>query len=233
MSLSKVTLSGKNKFAKGKAAILTLYATEQLRRAFGSVLRLQPNPNSRESSADNATMRMQMSRAIFGPHLGPGETIKIRLPLNNLDVVSNVGSLIQIVYGIQLTGLAGYADWQTVFSQYRIIEADIKYTPYFRGGSTNTGLIVAGIDYGTSITNVASFTAGEQLDTSKHVRLCDPETWKVELTKGLGALDWIQTDTNLVYACWKCMSNNNSGVGVSSYYGLLSGHATVEFKGLQ
>jgi hypothetical protein len=244
MSLAKVTPKHplfKKKDAEKKKQKSLIISTHDACKLMVSLkaasANLTENPSGSRDGAKTASdmiaLRRQMSRAIFGPSLGPGETVKVRLPTVDFPMQSSVGSIIQTIYGIQLTSVAGYADWQTVFGQYRFLEMELNYTPYFRGASTNTGLVIGGIDYGTSTAVVASLSAATQLDSSKAVRLSDKASWKIDLSRGLGALDWIDTATSTVYACFKCCSDNNSGVGVSQYYGTFTGHALIEFKGLQ
>lgn len=188
----------------------------------------------REYSPDSPYAELQRGfvRSIFRDSLSPGETFMARLPLGIFAILSHT-SIIDTIYAIVNSNIPGFSEWATIFSQYRIVRADLHYTPYFKGSATNTGLICAGIEYGTTVTAITSLTAAEQLDDFKVVTLCDKMSWTIDILKGYGVIDWWDVSASPVYCCWKSYMDSNSGIGSATYYGVIGGHVDVEFKGLQ
>jgi hypothetical protein len=181
----------------------------------------------------SSSLLPSLRRSIIGGLMGRGATAVLQLGLTPLLVASTAGSIIQIVYGIQLQQIAGYADLQSVFSQYRIKKAHIVYKPYFRGGSTtNTGLFCAGIDYGPAVTVLSNFTSAVQLSDSKLVPCDEANSWDVTFA-GTGNYDWLDILTTPTQASLKTYSDANSGVGISANYGTFGGYVDVEFKGVE
>ena len=175
-------------------------------------------------------MSKSLGKKMLGSVLtGPHPRIKIRLPLAIFDVQSSAGSIISTTYGISAANCAGFSEWQTVFATYRILDAELEYTPYFAGSSTNTGLIAAGFDYGATSTAAGSTSQCLQLSDPRVVSLCRPATWRADFREGYD--DFLEVSSTPYYAYWKSYSTPNSGVGISTYYGALSGWITVEFEG--
>jgi len=184
-------------------------------------------------SPEAKAARTSIARSIFGGFLNGMDSVRVELPLSYFDVQSS-GSTIAYVFGIQLVQFAGYADWQAVFSQYRIHNCVLHYTPFFRGSSSLNGLVFGGIDYGTNASAPGSITAVEQLADSKAVFLGEPAKWDVHIAQGGGNPTWLDvTNSSVQVAALKMANTPNSGTASSSYFGTVWGWGIVEFKGLQ
>jgi len=184
-------------------------------------------------SADAKATRATLARSIFGGFLNGLDSVRVELPLAYFDVQSS-GSTIAYIYGIQLVQFAGYADWQAVFSQYRIHDCVLHYTPFFRGSSSLNGLVFGGIDYGTNASAPGSVSAVEQLADSKAVFLGQPARWDIHVSQGGGNPTWLDvTNSSIQVAALKMANTPNSGTASSSYFGTVWGWGVVEFKGLQ
>jgi len=192
-----------------------------------AIMRMADN---KEVSPATRGMQLQLQRSMIGTIMSPDATINVRLPLVNFDVQSSAGAVITTTYGVAAGNCAGFSEWQNVFAMYRIRRGALHYKPYFAGSSTNTGQIAAGIDYGATSTAAGSTSQCLQLDEGKVVPMFKSETWTFDFTRGYP--DFFEVASASQYYCyWKSYSMTNSGVGVSTYYGSLSGWIDVEFQG--
>lgn len=185
--------------------------------------------DSKEVPSAVRLMSKELGRRMLGAIMGSNPRTRVRLPLALFDMQSSAGAVITTTYGISAANCAGFNEWQTVFATYRILDAELEYHPYFAGSSTNTGLFAAGFDYGATSTAAGSTSQCLQLSDPKVVPCCRSARWHADFRVGYD--DFVEVSSTPYYAYWKSYSTANSGVGVSTYYGALTGWVTVEFEG--
>jgi hypothetical protein len=177
-------------------------------------------------------LRLSLLRQVFRGLLGPGrETLIVRLPVASTNVQSTAGGIIALTQPVNLISVAGYGDWSYVFATYRIRKFTFEFVPYFAGSSTNTGVIAAGIDDGAGSGAMGSFDATLQLSGAVVQSLY--KRFQVEWSAGSDGYDdfYECSSPSVAYAYMKTYTQVNSGVGVTTNYGVIVGHAEVEFSG--
>jgi hypothetical protein len=210
-----------NKSSFSEAAIIAV-------RTLSSSIKRLPVQDAEVGSS----MRTNLSRSIMGGFVNSGQVCKVRLPLEPFTVTVSSGTF-AIVYGVQLSQISGYADWQNAFAEFRITDFVVAYEPMFQGGGSNTGMYGGGIRWSTSVSAPSSFSDAIQTDGSVIKGLHKSHSWSGNLSKYMGELDWLNTATQytntyvgLLMACY-----NGSGA-TNANYGVICGHAEVEFRGL-
>lgn len=179
-------------------------------------------------------MRQTLLRSMgfTGNSDGPA-VVKVRLPLTPQAVSSNGAGQVQVVYGIQYSGLVQGADWTAVFKEYRFTAAEVFFTPcgtpVLSAADASFG---AGLNYSGNITAPGSIAEVMALDQGKVVGLgiCKESKWHVNFNKLFGEV-WTDTGTSLAFATWKAF-NTATGNPISVQLGNWWGYVYVEFRGL-
>ena len=185
-----------------------------------------------------ASVHPSMRRALLraaGFTGGPKDigSIKVRLPLTPQAVSSNGAGQVQVVYGVQYSGLVQGSDWTTVFKEYRFTSAELFFIP---SGvpvlSAADAAFGAGINYSSNITAPGSIAEVCALDQGQIIGLGETKRsrWHCDFEKMFGEI-WTDTGTSVAFATWKAF-NTATGNPLSVQLGNWFGYVDVEFRGL-
>ena len=159
-------------------------------------------------------------------------TVKVRLPLTPQAVSSNGAGQVQVVYGIQYSGIVQSSDWTTVFKEYRFTAAELSFVPcgvpVLSAADASFG---AGVNYSSNITAPGSIAEVLALDQGKVIGLGVTKTskWHINFEKLFGEV-WTDTGTSVTFATWKAF-NTATGNPLSVQLGNWYGYVDVEFRG--
>lgn len=197
---------------------------------------LKPHPRSLGGVLRDTAPAMRSvllkSMGYTGNMKGPA-TVKVRLPLTPQAVSSNGAGQVQVVYGIQSSGIVQISDWTAVFKEYRFTSAEIQFVP---SGvpvlSAADACFGAGLNYSANITAPGSIAEVLALDQGKIVGLgvTKVSKWHVDFEKLFGEV-WTDTGTSVAFATWKAF-NTATGNPLSVQLGNWFGFVNVEFRGL-
>jgi hypothetical protein len=145
------------------------------------------------------------------------------------------------VFGIQEAQIAGWADWSTVFAQYRIVRARLHLQATMLNclnsstalpANTFQTAVAFGINYSSATTAPTSIAQVQQLDNS-HVLFPSGQggnrSWELDLEKLFGIV-WDDMGDNHVEAT---LQGYGTGFSASvTYPYVISGEVDVELRGL-
>lgn len=181
------------------------------------------------------TPNTDLLKSVWSPHIGgASSTLVIRLPFTILQVASNVGAIIAFSFGASLSQLSDYVSIQAMFSGWRPKRGEIHYTPYFRGGSTNTGAIAAGLEFNTGTSAPGNISEALETENSQLFPLHESRSWKFDFTATRGELDWLDTaGSTTPPVSLKAYTVASSGTSISASYGAVWGWMDCEFRGIE
>jgi len=190
-------------------------------------------PSNDVKSAESP-LRANLTRSIMSGFVSSGQVCKVLLPTEPLNITSSAGTF-AVVYGISLSTVSGYTDWQAAFAEYRITSFTARYRPSFVGSyNPQGGMFGGGVRWSTTNSPPTSFSDAIQTDGSVIQGLHVPHDWHGDLTRYYGELDWLNTASQAtnVFVAVLMAPVASSGVTGSNMYGALSCDVTIEFRGL-
>jgi hypothetical protein len=150
-----------------------------------------------------------------------------------LALTTSAGGIINNVIPLDFSSAIGESSYASIFDEYQMVGATVKFTPSVAGAAPNSGaglpnlgghfVSVVDLDSNAALT---SLNQAGQYDSHKSFTIGD-SSFSRWIAKGIPDRDWISTTGTVVNAWWKIFS---SALTATSTYGYTDTWLMVRFR---